>query len=241
VIVAFGILLIQVGFCAAGLAVSLWMQRDGAATAGRELVGRRKPDILLKRLPLIGFNIAMVSALFSVALWLLGEKFPLGAPSLGVFLAEVAIIFVCDDFCFYWGHRAMHHYKWVYRRIHKYHHEATLPLPIEFIYVHPLEIFVAGVGTTVGLAVVLLTFGEISAWTLWSAVALRLAHELVIHSGLRSIIEAYLPFLGSAEHHARHHAAPTRGNYASTFPFWDRLFGTESNPDRQAVAARVPE
>ena len=136
---------------------------------------------------------------------------------------------MCDDFGFYWAHRAMHQYRWLYRRVHKYHHEAAAPVPIEFIYAHPLDALAGGVGTVLGFAVALLAFGEISAWTLWSGVAARLAHELLIHSGLRSVIGAYVPFFGIAEHHARHHERPTSGNYASTFTLWDRLFRTESN------------
>jgi methylsterol monooxygenase len=215
---ALGALLIQVGLCAAGLAISLWMDR------------RRKPNTLRKRLPLICFNLAMVGVLLPGSVWLLDEKFPVEVPSPGVFLAQLAIIYVCDDFWFYWAHRAMHHYPWLYRRIHKYHHQAYAPVPIEFIYAHPLDVLAGGVGTSIGFALALLSFGEISAWTLWIGVAVRLAHELVIHSGVPRIIGAHLPFCGSAERHARHHARPTFGNYASTFTLWDRLFRTESIP-----------
>jgi sterol desaturase/sphingolipid hydroxylase (fatty acid hydroxylase superfamily) len=207
---------------------------------GQDLVAQRKPNTLLKRLPLICFNIAMVSVLLPGSVWLLDKKFPVTVPSLGVFLVQIAIIFVVDDFCFYWAHRAMHHSKWLYRRVHKYHHEAVAPIPIEFIYAHPLDALAGGVGTSLGLAMALLPFGEISACTLWSAVAVRMAHELQIHSGLPRIIGTYIPFLGSTEHHARHHASPTRGNYASTFTLWDWLFRTEYNPDDEVVAARAP-
>jgi len=207
---------------------------------GPSHAARRKPDTLRKRLPLICFNVAMVSVLLPGSVWMLDDRFPVTVPSPGVFLAQLAIVFVVDDFGFYWVHRALHHYRWLYRRVHRYHHEAVAPFPIEFIYVHPLEVLMVGTGTALGLVLALLPFGQISAWTLWVAVTVRITHELDIHSGLRSILGKYIPFFGSAEHHARHHAGGARCNYASTFTLWDRLFGTESNPYGEAVAARAP-
>jgi sterol desaturase/sphingolipid hydroxylase (fatty acid hydroxylase superfamily) len=230
---ALGAILVHVGFCAAGLAVSLGMDRDRPPRAGQRLVARRRSGALGKRLPLIGFNVAMVGVLFPGSVWLLDERFPLTVPSPAVFLVQLTIIFAGDDFGFYWAHRAMHHYGWLYRRVHRTHHEAFAPVPIEFIYAHPLDVLLGGVGTALGLSAALLAFGQISAWTLWGAVAVRMAHELCIHSGLRGI-----PFSRSAERHARHHASPTRGNYASTFTLWDRLLCTESEPENPAGAPR---
>jgi sterol desaturase/sphingolipid hydroxylase (fatty acid hydroxylase superfamily) len=202
------------------------MDRDRPPAARPYLAARRKPGTLPRRLPQIAFNIALTCAMFSGSIWLLGERCPVEVPSAGILLLQLAIIFVWDDFAFYWVHRAMHHSKWLYRHVHRRHHEASAPVPIEFIYVHPLELIGVGIGTGLGPGLVLLLFGEISAWTLWIGAAVRLLHELQIHSGLPRISGAYIPFLGSTEHHARHHANPTGGNYASTFTHWDRLFGT---------------
>jgi sterol desaturase/sphingolipid hydroxylase (fatty acid hydroxylase superfamily) len=230
---ALGALLIQTGLCGLGLSISLRMDRE------QQRATRRKPKTLGKRLYLIGFNIAMSNLLLSGSVWLLADKFPVTVPSLGVFVAQLAIIFVADDFVFYGVHRAMHESKWLYRRIHKIHHEAYAPVPIEFIYAHPLEVLAGGVGTALGLTLALAAFGEMSAWTLWSAVALRVAHELEIHSSVRRLTRALIPFYGGSEEHARHHERPTSGNYASTFTLWDRVFGTRSILDGEAVATRA--
>ncbi len=57
--------------------------------------------------------------------------------------------------------------------------------------------------------------------------AIRNLHELDIHSGIKSSkITSFIPFYGSTEHHDLHHSK-NKGNYASTFTIWDKVFGTE--------------
>ena len=57
-------------------------------------------------------------------------------------------------------------------------------------------------------------------------IALRNLHELDIHSGVKSSkITSAIPFYGTTEHHDLHHSR-NKGNYASTFTFWDKIFGT---------------
>lgn len=82
-----------------------------------------------------------------VAFWVFEAWFSLGWPGLGVVAAQLAIVVVLDDVWFYWMHRWMHRQPGLYRRIHKQHHEAFAPVPIEYIYVHPLELAAGTVGT----------------------------------------------------------------------------------------------
>lgn len=44
-----------------------------------------------------------------------------------------------SDALFYWTHRAMHESKWLYRHIHKVHHEFKGSLSIAAEYAHPVE------------------------------------------------------------------------------------------------------
>jgi sterol desaturase/sphingolipid hydroxylase (fatty acid hydroxylase superfamily) len=152
-------------------------------------------DHFQKRLPLISFN------LFNL-----------------FFLTGLGLYFMQD-------HRYMHINTWLYQKIHLKHHQATAPLPIEFIYNHPFE----WMGGTPGLIlayIIIYQFCPINAYAFWAYSLFRNLHELDIHSGLKSSIGQYIPFWGTVEHHDFHHSK-VKGNYASTFTIWDKIFGTE--------------
>jgi sterol desaturase/sphingolipid hydroxylase (fatty acid hydroxylase superfamily) len=140
------------------------------------------------------------------------------------------MLVLVDDIVFYWVHRTLHTNKTLYRLIHKKHHEAFAPVPAEYLYVHPLEWMIGSAGPVAGVALVLGIWGEMSAWTFWLWGAFRTLHELDIHSGIRSSWARAIPLYGVMEHHDRHHAKPTLGNYASTLTLWDKVFQTEIPP-----------
>jgi methylsterol monooxygenase len=81
-------------------------------------------------------------------------------------------------------------------------------------------------GPVLALIIMHVGFGwDISVWAFWAYSAFRNIHEIDIHSGVGSMLFRYVPFWGTVEHHNRHHSH-SRGNYASTFTYLDRLFGT---------------
>ena len=47
-----------------------------------------------------------------------------------------------------------------------------------------------------------------------------------MHSGFKSKFSKWIPFWGETEHHDKHHES-LNGNYATTFTFWDEIFGTK--------------
>lgn len=51
-----------------------------------------------------------------------------------------------EDFCFYWGHRFLHH-RWVYPHIHKVHHTFTHTVSIANEYTHPVEFLISNIVT----------------------------------------------------------------------------------------------
>ena len=69
----------------------------------------------------------------------------------------------------------MHENKYVYYKIHKIHHEANSPIPIDYIYVHPLEcqIYRSFIG--------ILILGGVNIYTFWLYLIIRNLHELDIH------------------------------------------------------------
>lgn len=182
--------------------------------------------VFFSRLPLIFFNIFILSLVSSVGLYFMFPLFDSGlvfSPLL-IFL-QLAFILIADDFFFYFLHRWMHQNKYVLRTVHRIHHKAFSPLALEYLYVHPLEWMMGYIGPFIGLGVIAL-FSPISCWSFWLYMLIRNVHELEIHSGFRSKINQWIPFWGENEHHDKHHAK-LNGNYASTFTFWDRVFGTK--------------
>jgi len=138
-------------------------------------------------------------------------------------IIHLAIILIFDDTFFYFLHRLMHQNKYIYSKIHKIHHRAHSPIPIDYIYVHPLEWMSGFIGPFIGI----LLLGGVHIYTFWAYVVVRNLHELDIHSGLKSsFLNSSIPFSGTNEHHDIHHAKKN-GNYSSTFSFWDIVFKTK--------------
>ena len=178
-----------------------------------------------ERFPLILFNISILLSVGIVGVFLLQDFIDFGLPTVWVFTWQLVLIFLIDDLYFYFYHSALHT-KFLYKHIHKTHHRSTMTIPMEYIFTHPLEWFFGAIGPFIGL-VVIASFSEINIYAFWVMSALRNLHELDIHSGIKSSkITSLIPFYGTTEHHDLHHSK-NKGNYASTFTLWDKVFGTE--------------
>lgn len=209
-----------------GLLVSLWFDRRGLPAGWDDQTTPRKRGMLPKRLPWIALNLALLYGGALPALVWAQDLFPMRAPGALEWLTQTAILVLADDLWFYWSHRTLHVHKGLYRLIHKRHHEAYAPVPIEYIYVHPLEWMLGAVGPALIVLGILLVQGQMSAWTFVGWQIWRTVHELDIHSGIRAPITRYIPLFAGMRHHDLHHAKPTKGNYASSLTLWDRVFRT---------------
>jgi methylsterol monooxygenase len=114
-----------------------------------------------------------------------------------------------------------------YKHIHKLHHTYSAPFGIAAEYAHPLETIFLGLGFFVGPLAWCIFSDEMHVFTMAVWLAARLIQTVDAHSGydfpwsLRHII----PFWAGSEFHDYHHRAFV-GNYASSFRWWDDLFGT---------------
>lgn len=185
-----------------------------------------KPSDFWDRLPLIGFNILLLVLLTVGSMWAAKDFFTMEGPSPLTFAWQLALYVLVDDAHFYFVHRAMHQNKFLFKKLHRIHHQAINPVPLEFFYAHPLEWMAGTLGIAAAAAFIGFTTGEINCWPFWAFVVIRNLHELEIHSGLKSFASQYIPFYGTTEQHDLHHSK-LKGNYASTLNLWDKLLKTE--------------
>ncbi|KAJ2666486.1 C-4 sterol methyl oxidase [Coemansia sp. RSA 1199] len=149
---------------------------------------------------------------------------------------QVSVFFVIEDFYHYWAHR-LFHYGIFYKRIHKVHHEYTAPFGIAAEYAHPLETAILGQGTIAGPLFFNYFIEQVHITTMLIWIAARLWQTVEAHCGYDFPWSAshWLPFWAGASHHDYHHMAFV-DNFASTFRWWDRIFGTDNR--YQAYEAR---
>ena len=181
------------------------------------------------RLPLSLANLVWLIGSSAAALSVLEPMISRVVPSPGVLLLQVGLVLAADDCWFYFMHRALHQNAYLYRKIHRIHHKAFAPLPLDYIHVHPLELMGGAVGMVAALCAVGLLWGELSVATLLTAAGIRQLHELHVHTGIRAIFLGKIPLLGTVDHHDLHHAKPNEGNYATALTLWDRLLHTASD------------
>jgi len=179
-------------------------------------------DTLLSRLPLIIFNVTILIIFNVIGITYFDYIFLREYNSVLVLIYQITIVLLVDDFFFYILHRIMHENKYIYKKIHKIHHRANVPIPFEYIYVHPLEWMSGMIGPFIGMYLI----GGIAFPSYCCYLIIRNIHEIHIHSGIKtSKFYRLFPFYGNNEHHDIHHSKRD-GNYASTFIIWDVIFGS---------------
>ncbi|XP_064397955.1 methylsterol monooxygenase 1-like [Halichondria panicea] len=139
-----------------------------------------------------------------------------------VVIPQLVACLMIEDTWHYFMHRLLHH-KRIYKHIHKIHHHHQQPFGLTAEYAHPLETVILGMGFVWGI----LFFGNhvIMEW-LWMMA--RLVESVEVHSGydFPYLNPMHLiPGYAGARFHDFHHYN-FNGNYASSFVWWDWIFGT---------------
>ncbi len=186
-----------------------------------------KPVTFYKRLPLILFNISLLIITSCIGLYffldIINYETLIKNP-LNIFL-QLVVILIIDDVYFYFVHMFMHKNEFVLQKIHRIHHRSITPVALEYMYVHPLEWLSGYLGPFLGMLFLSLVV-PVNIFSFWLYQIIRNIHELDVHSGFKSKISKWIPYWGETEHHDKHHEL-LKGNYATTFTFWDDFFNTK--------------
>ncbi|XP_077999230.1 fatty acid hydroxylase domain-containing protein 2-like [Glandiceps talaboti] len=157
------------------------------------------PSLLPKVLKISFTNIMLITPIASYGWYLAcqwrGSNCGYNIPSNSRILLDIIVAVLCDEILFYYSHRLLHH-PYLYKRIHKKHHEWTAPIGLVCIYAHPVE-FIASNSIPLFVGPFIMKSHLLSAW-LWIGIALFATS--IHHSGY------HLPFTLSPEYHDFHHA-----------------------------------
>ncbi|WP_255992080.1 sterol desaturase family protein [Chitinolyticbacter albus] len=143
--------------------------------------------------------------------------------------------FLCYDLTMYWIHRWSHAIPALWA-LHSYHHSADRMTVLTRFRFHPLEEALYTIAFA-GLLALL----PVPAQHVFMLLGVSIAHTCLKHSRIihdwgwigRHILSS------PAAHHLHHSSSSTHygRNYATTFQFWDNLFGTACYADRASTAS----
>ena len=204
-------------------------------------IGPGKTLALIGAAMLLALLTGLVSAVHEALLALVGPRTPM--PGLGGWpvAVQVVALYFGADFIYYWIHRAIHRWPWLWRASgHGVHHAFHQLHAAHAGVSHPFELVL------LALPMVLLSTATGATDTALSAATLLLfVNASLAHANLRMATPVLSWLVTGSEQHRRHHSVvfeESNSNYACNAILWDRLFGTFGGPTtaETGIAPREP-
>lgn len=174
-------------------------------------------------------------------LWPLAQalEMPLRGPLPPVLtmVSQMVVFMVINDVLFYWAHRTLHTFPWLYKHIHSQHHRFTTPISWAAEFAHPVEGILANTIPT--LAGPFLLRAHVFTIVVWMMV--RMWETLDAHCGFDFPFSPWrliAPLMLGPEGHDWHHSH-NRGNYGVS-RFWDWAMGTDLEYKKWLAGGDVP-
>lgn len=146
------------------------------------------------------------------------------------FALELILAFVVADFCQYWAHRFFHSYAYFWR-FHSIHHSTQNMDWLAGSRTHFVDIFVTRCAAFTPLYIFGFSPLVFNIYILFMAI-----HAVLIHANTR-INFGFLKYLiATPQYHHWHHCEDPKyygKNFATIFPFIDRIFGTYFLPGNE--------
>jgi len=151
--------------------------------------------------------------------------------------ASVPVLLLTHDTYFYWAHRSMHRWDWMWKLCrHHIHHKFKNPSAWTAFSVHPMEGFFE-----IAYRPLIIMILPLHPIAILSFAMISFALNILGHSGFEIFPRGYSTFsltkLGSsATHHFLHHREQ-KYNFSLYFTIWDKLMKTESSDYHQKFEA----
>jgi sterol desaturase/sphingolipid hydroxylase (fatty acid hydroxylase superfamily) len=196
-------------------------------TARKPKVGK---EIGLSLLTLLTFSV-MLGVLFELPRWGITQiYFTIADYGWLWFVASIVLMAIIHDTYYYWAHRWMHT-RWLFRHVHRVHHQFTNPSPFAAYAFHPGEIVIEI--AVFGILVFILPLNPLA---IAAYITILTYLNVISHLGFELYTSKLLHrWVITSTHHNMHHSR-INGNYMLYFNFWDWLMGTNHNDYEQVYA-----
>lgn len=200
----------------------------GVLVLGNRL--QRKPPALMFSYSPHQWRMAWITTLLNTLVtyagyWLWTKRYISLSTDLSVqVLTDALFLFLAMDFLMYVFHYGIHK-TWLYKALHRLHHEAADPEPIDLFVLHPLETLSFG-----ALWLFLLLLFDVNIYGVILYLVINVIFGMAGHLGMEPMPEnirqwPVLKYLGTSTFHHTHHR-DEQCNFGFYTSIWDRLFHT---------------